>query len=426
MTWDASKKCWRKFREGKVYYVGRGLFKDKDQKEAPGADHPAYLRALKEWQIILDRLEKAEAMEALMRTPPTLNYANDYTGYQVGTSAPNLTDPTIEDASAEYLSERRQRAEGGDLSIGQFEQDLCHLADFKAYLAQTNADAERLSELTREILKGYRSCQFSLVADKNVSAHVAKKRLQFLRRLLSWCEDEGFCVLHPCLRKSAFSNIKLPPPKPRYFERDEIRQLLDAASPRLRLFCLLALNSGMTQTDLATLKHAHILWDKAEFGMIERGRNKTGIAQSVKLWKETSDALRAEMTSDFSEDGSDLLLRTVNSQPLVHKRIRPESEIEKMRATGVAVAEVSSTDSVRLSFGRLLKRVGLAGGRSFKSFRKTGANWIAEHAQNNPNIVTLYLAHSVAGTDKFYCDRHFGELHLAVDAMGEFFGVRVK
>ena len=71
------------------------------------------------------------------------------------------------------------------------------------------------------------------------------------------------------------------PTAPKFFTVDEVKTMYAKATPRMRLYLLLALNGGFTQIDIATLTHNMVDLDK---GVISRDRNKTSVPQGCKLW----------------------------------------------------------------------------------------------------------------------------------------------
>ena len=112
------------------------------------------------------------------------------------------------------------------------------------------------------------------------------KRLARLKILIKWAWETDQLVLLPRnLKKLAkvetanrFSEAERADNE-LFWTVDECRQMFGAATPRTKLFMLLGLNCGYTQSDIACLLHAHFEWDSS---VVSRPR-KTGMRQVHKL-----------------------------------------------------------------------------------------------------------------------------------------------
>jgi integrase len=76
---------------------------------------------------------------------------------------------------------------------------------------------------------------------------------------------------------------------PKMFEADELRQILDVASPGMKAMILLGINCGFGNSDIAKLSLKAVDPDK---GWIDYPRPKTGVARRCPLWPETIGALK--------------------------------------------------------------------------------------------------------------------------------------
>jgi integrase len=146
----------------------------------------------------------------------------------------------------------------------------------------------------------------------------------------------------------------------------------------VKLWILLALNCGFTQTDISSLAPDMVDW---QHGIIARDRQKTGVDSQHKLWPITLKTLREQAGA------GPLLLTRKDGQPLVREEIKEDGKPSK-------------TDMVAHTFAALKEKSG--GTLSFKYFRKTGANAIAKQFQDKPWLVELYLAHSDPRMRKHY------------------------
>src|SRR5262249_40641087 len=79
-------------------------------------------------------------------------------------------------------------------------------------------------------------------------------------------------------------------PEVKRYKRDELATLWEYATPRDRVFVLLALNCGFGLREIATLRTGQIKV-KGDKAIIKRRRTKTGVWCKWVLWPETAAAL---------------------------------------------------------------------------------------------------------------------------------------
>jgi integrase len=167
--------------------------------------------------------------------------------------------------------------------------------------------------------------------------------------------------------------------KVRVMRLAEVKAHLQAASPRLRLYYLLMLNTGALQADLTDLRRDEINFD---LGTITRSRSKTGHrgGQEVTypLWRETL----ALLTEHCQADGMALL--TTKGKPLSNNRGTPRY------------------DTIQSLHSQLTKREGWAVAVPLKRFRATAADTMDKHPTYG-RFTDLFLAHS----SKSMKDRHY-------------------
>lgn len=75
----------------------------------------------------------------------------------------------------------------------------------------------------------------------------------------------------------------------RIFEPDQIIDLVDAATPAIRVAILLGINTGIGNMDVGQMRFKHI---NLETGWLDYPRIKTSNARRAKLWPETVQAIR--------------------------------------------------------------------------------------------------------------------------------------
>ena len=197
--------------------------------------------------------------------------------------------------------------------------------------------------------------------------------------------------------------MSLPQPKPATYTADELVALYQKARGPYKLYILLAINCGYTQSDIASLERGMVDFTT---GIITRVRYKTRmrsrVPQHSKLWPITLDLLHkhAQPTGNFllkSEDGK---------PPVWYKR----GDDGKVRWR---------SDSITQGFSRLRK--GLTT-KTFRDIRKTGASRIQNQyrretpgTKSNQQLFDLYLAHRPHKMVASYDEGDFSELFVATD-----------
>ncbi len=181
--------------------------------------------------------------------------------------------------------------------------------------------------------------------------------------------------------------------------------MFKVATPRTRLYVLLGLNLGYTQSDVASLEHGFVDWTA---NTVTRNRHKTGQPQLARLWPITAKLLQAEMTDPRK---SALMLLGENGNRLV-------SETESANGKPIKV------DAIATAFGRMMLKANMADDkRGFKHFRKTSANLIGQNNQDNPHLVDLFLGHTQKSMAKFYAKQHYDLLFAATDKLAALYGL---
>lgn len=391
LTWFAPANCWKKFRNGKVYYLGKGLCKGKGDLEG-------YHAALREWvRLLPDIVDASESHDEPLYTDPKILagasnvYATNYSalGKVAKPSAHNVCDLPRDIAGlvAAFLAECRTMAEAGQFTLANYNDIYHRLNDFVGYC--NHVEATGLESLNNSLLASYRNTQIKLTTlpkdQGGISDASARKRLQFLARFVNWLAEREAIEAIPKIINRKFAAVKIAPPSPKFYTVEQVTTLVGDASPLLRACIMLALNTGATQVDVATLEHSHI----SKSGDLSRPRNKTGIDSAYVLWPETIAALREVQTKPKD---SKLVLLSESGKPLVRESFKDDGRVVKV-------------DSINSMFKNLLKRTGMDGlGLAFKHFRKTSANLLAQ--KYPPHVTDKFLAHISNGMRKHYAKEH--------------------
>jgi integrase len=446
LTYHKARRQWRKKRkiDGKdrYFYLGRsGVNK---------TDREAYEEALRDWERIegqlvtrqakqdqqaernrLDKIrdEHADALEAVegARQDPTNRVqrllaeaivishgVQDHPDFRLpGSDGPQTIKAHIE----RFLSGFDTKVKLDDRSHARRSALRAHLYRFRDWRPdQGSTTGDRpISEICAAMLAEFHDGLSNQLADKAISAYTARDALGAVRQFIRWAWERELCGL-PRNIDSRNLTFTVPAKTVDVWEIDEVQRLLDAASDRMRLYLLLALNCGMTQRDLADLRRDEV---DIKAGTITRKRSKTHKHAGVpvvtyQLWPATKKLLKT-----FAQTSGDLALLTENGEPLVREWTGDDGSPAKV-------------DTVRLAFRRLLEKVNkLVNGEaehkhvridgSFKLLRATGAN-LLEQENGFKAVVTLYLGHAPTTiAERHYTRGDQGLLDKAVAWLGQQF-----
>jgi integrase len=297
---------------------------------------------------------------------------------------------TIAEHIAAYLAQRQSDADTGKLSVDRLHSLRIQLAAFEAWVDGSRS----IKEINGPMLIEYKAHTDSKCKSKRTSGH----RLEAVKTWVKWlwvtdrienlpramvAKDKSLKIDKASAEATA--NIKT-------FTVDQIKVLLARAVRRTKLYILLALNTGMYQVDIASMKRSEV-----DLGAqtITRKRTKTKDVQSVptvtyRLWDETAELLKQEMALD-----GELALLGENGNPLrAHAK------------------NGTRNDAVKNAFFRLTKKTSIKG--NFKMLRKSSASLLADSAW--PDVVDLFLGHAAAKmSDVSYAKAALGRLAEATN-----------
>ncbi len=161
---------------------------------------------------------------------------------------------------------------------------------------------------------------------------------------------------------------------------DQIRELLDIASPTMKAMILLGINVGMGNNDCAMLEFRHIDLDT---GILDFARPKTGVPRRAVLWEETCEAIHDAIKARYEPRQRD------------HQRF---VFITKKRSVWF---KDTSDNPVSVEFVKLLKRTGHhIKGIGFYSLRRTFET-VASGTLDQPAI-DLSMGHEGAAMADLY------------------------
>lgn len=187
---------------------------------------------------------------------------------------------------------------------------------------------------------------------------------------------------------------------------EAVQRALRNATEMTKLYILLALNCGMTQTDIAKLRQDQVDW---QAGRIVRKRSKTEHHENTpvvnyKLWAETFRLLKK-----YRAAKGELVLLNIKGMPLIVEKESPDGKKRYLR-----------NDNIGVAFGKLQRRLKLG---PFKLFRKTSSSMLGES-----NEFARYAQYFLAQAPSTIADAHYVkpsqvQFDAAVKWLGEQFGL---
>jgi len=352
---------------------------------------------------LIGKLTDPDMPQHLKRIPPEVGNVAlwIFSGGHAGLREVRSVDRpiTIQELVNQFLEHRKGQI-GDDregISIAMYADDKYQLEAFAAYCEKQKKTS--LADVVRPDFLDQHKASAKAACSAVTLWHVVKA----VKRLLVWGWKHDRLDALP-RNLDDYAHVERPKPTPKFFTADEVKGMYAQASPRMKLYILLALNGGFTQVDIATLTHPMIDWAT---GIIRRDRNKTGVPQGCKLWPLSLSLLKDQATKPSRDN---LVLLSDEGNPLVYETINPET------------GKHSKVDSIRSAFNRLKGKCKMKNGRSFKVFRKTGADTLAKQYQSEPHLLDLYLAHAANGMRKHYATQYFDELHKATDWLATVYG----
>lgn len=435
LTWQAGKGRpgrWRRVYRGRalVFPGGRGKSDTQAYQEALDAferrkreidaeedrrHQPAYERAIDEWERVLAGAlqrgeqywqdmaeERLKDLRARLEAPQLAPLKpEDWAGYRAKlrpiwewfaiedrlkapAAAPKGT--TVRDYLETFLSQKRAQAAAGTLSTARVYALDLQVGQFAKWIGPDTA----VETMDSPTLTRYHGWILEQMASGKWGRSTAWHYWVACKAFVMWLYDMEVIDLPRVLKRLS---IAQPPARIDVFTVEELRQLLNAATSRVKLFCLLGLNAGFTQVDLANLRP-----EEVGERTITRRRSKTRDIASTpvvcyRLWPATWELLEKHRSP------GERVLVNRNGTPLV--------------ADQIVDGKYRKQDAVRNCFDRLKRKVGIEG-RSFRSLRKTGASMIKDSAFGD--VVQTYLGHSARTVaDQHYARPPQGRLDEALE-----------
>ena len=137
----------------------------------------------------------------------------------------------------------------------------------------------------------------------------------------------------------------------RMFESHELRAMIDAAPQPLKAMLLLAINGGLGNNDLATMRMKHL--DGLEKAWLTLPRQKTGLVRKIPLWPETVQAIREWLEQRPTPKDEKL------------------AEVVFLTAWGGSLGKLGGDNPISKATARLMRQLKMPTGRNFYCCRHT-------------------------------------------------------
>jgi len=192
----------------------------------------------------------------------------------------------------------------------------------------------------------------------------------------------------------------------RVFSDDELKRLWDYSTDRMRTYLLIALNTGATQGEIASMRLSEFYFND-DFAYCERDRHKTGVFGRFRLFDETARLVKAEIVKRRQQKakGSDILFLNERGGLLV----RDTTSGRYDRIGSLWDGPKGTLAKVKRHTTEIPKP------RGFKFLRKTGAQFFRSHF--NDEVAPLYLSHAMISANEqldVYANKDFGKLDAAM------------
>jgi integrase len=368
LTWDKSLHRWVKVIRGKKYYFSGRV--------ASKASREDYLKALDEYHLLLPEI---------------------LAGKPVGSAATRLaSEPKgksrnpkkrVAYAVAEYhrfldgrVSETRAPH---SISPGRAAGVKNWLKPFLTFLDSEYPNRD-ITGIDEEVISKYWASEVSKARD--ISPYTTFQRFAILKNFLRFCWKRRLIDELP----RNLSDLKFGVPAESeilYFDwrkskGEEVQKIIKACREQqdnefLYLCVLLGLNCGFTLKDINDLKTSDFRWKTKSWPRIERNRSKSGQYGNFVLWQETVRLLKKHMNKKADYNSNAPLLLMHDGRPIMNQ-------------------EGGQFDSpIAYQFKKIVTKTfppneGKKDRRSFKTLRKTGANYCVRRERGTE---ILYLAH---------------------------------
>jgi integrase len=345
--------AWQKKIRGKIHYFGRWAKRVNGKLVRIEGD--GWKEALEEYKKVADDLHAG-------RTPRVQS-----------------DGLTVADLCNRFLTAKLRQKEAGEIGSRMF-------ADYKSTtdrLVSTFGKTRLVDDLAADDFEALRDEMAKQWGPARLGTGI-----QMIRTVFKYAFESGLIDrpvrYGPQFKKPSASVLRRHRAKQgaKLFSADEVRKLIDAASPSMQAIILLGINCGFGNSDCGNLPLRAIDLDA---GMIDYPRPKTGNARRCPLWPETVAALRTALD----------------------KRPTPKKEEDAalvfVTKYGESWAKDVADSPITKEMRKLLNKLGVDGQRNFYTLRHTFRT-IADESKDQP-AVDFIMGHVDASMAGHYRER---------------------
>ncbi|MGE3407587.1 MAG: tyrosine-type recombinase/integrase [Pirellulales bacterium] len=266
-------------------------------------------------------------------------------------------DLTLAAQVENYLVGKRVEVSAGELSAGRADNLRRHLQLALDFMGGSSS----VEQIDSHTLSSFRTHLLERIAAKQLSRDYARDVLASFKTWVRWLAEHGRLDHLPTNIQSQSLRITSSLTAVVPLNNSQIEKLFKAATERMRLYMLLALNCGLTQIDMADLTPSEVDWKR---GTITRKRSKTSDCENVpvvcyRLWPQTLEMLKKHRSNDRHR-----VLLTQTGRPVKTESISDTGKLRK-------------SDPVGLAARRLAKKTGIV--FTLKILKKTSATRLRNH-----------------------------------------------
>lgn len=308
-----------------------------------------------------------------------------------------------------WLDHKKKAVAVGKLSAGHWDNLRRELSEF----VQWFGPARSVTEISGRDYLAWHDLLVERVTDGKLSEPAAKRLQGTAKSWIQWMYDVETLDALPRNFSDKKLNWEVPTNVVEGWSKSDVKFLMDHAGEPLSLYCLLMLNCGFTQIDIAELKKSEIDWKartitRARSKTRERSKNVPTVTWP--LWPATYDLLKKHLSSDQV-----LALTNEDGGPLKSEKIRGKDEAK--------AGKFAKVDNIATAYYRLKIKHPDHTWRQLKELRKTGPSLF----RNNPqfqSIRELFLGHTdKTVADKAYAGAPMQLLAEAVNWLGKELGL---
>lgn len=303
---------------------------------------------------------------------------------------------TIGTAIRTFLEKRKLA-----VSPSCYVQYRCCLFHFQEWIGV----GTKIKEITGARLEDYHTELLRCIEAHECSRKYALARLSLAKQLIRWLWEREECDLP---RNLGRLEIRQGTPTIKVFTVEELKLLIDQAEDRLRLYLLLMANCGMTQKDIADLRHSEVDWKR---GRITRRRSKTASASEkvpcvdYKLWPTTFALLKRQRNKE-----SDRVLLNEAGGPLWWDGFASDGRYQK-------------NDNIKSAYFRFVTSKKITSPKPLKLIRKTSASLLESHSDYG-RYVQYFLGHAPTSiAERHYVQPSAVQFDKAIDWLRVQYGV---